>query len=136
MRACGPSDCAPGDRAHEDDEMAAARKEADKGQPMLIDLATPRASQVETQRDTEVPDPAAVFTWSEEKLLESATSLPAMRIIRHQPRGLRQRTCVILKKPLQHHTRCHHQWVKRHDSESLQAAIMQLGGLGLAPHCW
>ena len=39
-----------------------------------------------------------MFTWTEEKLLELATSLPAMRAIRHQPRGLRQRTCTILKK--------------------------------------
>ena len=43
-----------------------------------------------------------MFTWSEEKLLELATSLPAMRTIRHQPRGLRQRTCTILKKLLSH----------------------------------
>ena len=40
-------------------------------------------------------------------MLELATSLPAMRTIRHQPRGLRQRMCAILKKLLQHHTHCH-----------------------------
>ena len=28
-----------------------------------------------------------------------------------------------LKKLLQHHTCCHHQWTRRHDSESLQAEI-------------
>ena len=50
-------------------------------------------------------------------------SLPAMRTIRHQPRGLRQRTCTILKKLLQHHTYCHHQWIKRRDPESLQAEV-------------
>ena len=64
-----------------------------------------------------------VVSWSEEQLLELATSLPAMRTIRHQPLGLRQRTCIILLKLLQHHTHCHHQWVKRRDSESLQAEL-------------
>ena len=113
------------------DDMAAAHMEADKGQPMQIDLATPRASQIEPQRDAGVPNPAAVFTWSEEKLLELATSLPAVRTFEHQPRGLRQRTCTVLKKLLQHHTHCHHQWTKRRDSESLQAELA-----GWVPRCW
>ena len=54
--------------------------------------------------------------------MELATS-PAMRTTRHQPRGLRQRTCTKLKKLFQHHTHCHHQWVKRRDPESLQAEV-------------
>ena len=58
---------------------------------------------------------------TEEQLLELATSLPAMRTIRHQPRGLRQKTCV--KKLLQHHTHFRHLWNKRRGSESLQAEL-------------
>ena len=82
---------------------------------MQIDMATPRARQVESQGVAEAPDPT--------RLLVLATSLPAMRTIRHQPRGLRQRTCTILKKLLRHHTHCHHQWIKRRDSESFQAEV-------------
>ena len=74
-----------------------------------------------------------MVTESEEKLLELATSLPAMRTIRHQPRGLRQRTCTILKKVLQHHTHCHHQWVKRRDSESFQAELAAARWAWLGP---
>ena len=51
----------------------------------------------------------------------------AMRTIRHQPRGLRQRTCTILKKLIQHHTHCHHHSTRR-DSESLQAELAGLVG--------
>ena len=90
---------------------------------MQIDMATLRAFQVESQGIAEAPDPTAAVSWSGEELLELATSLPAMRSIRHQPRGLRQRTCTILKKLLQHHTHCHHQWIKRRDSEYLQAEL-------------
>ena len=75
------------------------------------------------QGNSEAPDPTAVVIWTEERLLGLATLLPAMRTVRHQPRGLRQRTCTILKKLLQHHTHCLHQWVKRRDSESLQAEL-------------
>ena len=74
-----------------------------------------------------------MFTWSEVKLLELATSLPAMRTSRHQPRGLRQRTCTILKKLLQHHTHCHHQRSKRRDSESLQADVAAAWWAWLGP---
>ena len=88
-----------------------------------IDLAAPRGSPLVREGNTDALDPGAVVTWTEEQLLELATSLPAVRTIRHQPRGLRQRTCTVLKKLLQHHTRCHHQWVKRRDSESLQAEL-------------
>ena len=55
---------------------------------MQIDMATPRAGEVESQGDAEAPDPTAVVSWCEERLLELATSLPAMRTIRHQPRVL------------------------------------------------
>ena len=44
--------------------------DVENGQPMQIDLATPRACQAEPQGSAQAPDPAAVFTWSEEKLLE------------------------------------------------------------------
>ena len=97
----------------------AAPMEVENGQPMQIDLAKLRAGQAEPQGCAEAPDPAAEFTWSEEELLELATSMPAMRTVKHQPRGLRQRTCTVLKKLLQHRTHCHHQWTKRRDSESL-----------------
>ena len=63
--------------------------EVESGQPMQIDLATPRACRAEPQGSAQAPDPEAVFTWFEEKLLELATLLLAMRTIRHQPRGLR-----------------------------------------------
>ena len=53
--------------------------------------------------------------------------------IRHQPRGLRHRTCTILKKLLQHHTHCHHQWTKRRDSESLQAEFAAARWAWLGP---
>ena len=54
-------------------------------------------------------EPESVVTWTEEQLLEMAASLPAMRTIRHQPRGLRQKTCAILRKLLQNRTHCHNQ---------------------------
>ena len=93
---------------------------AEPGQPTQTDMATPREGQAALHGNVEAPDPTAVGNWTEERMLELATSLPAMRTSRHQPRGLRQRTCARLKK-LQHHTNCHHQWVKRRDSESLKA---------------
>ena len=83
--------------------------EVESGHPMQIDLATRCAGQAEPQERAGAPDPTPVVTWCEEKLLELATSLPAMRTIKHEPRGLRQRTCAVLKKLLQHHTHCHHQ---------------------------
>ena len=57
--------------------------------------------------------------WNEQ--FEMATSMLALRTIKHQRRNLRQRTCAILKKLLHHHTHSHHQWVKKRDEESLQA---------------
>ena len=65
--------------------------------------------------------------------MELATSLPAMRTIRHQARGLRQRTCTIPKKLLQHHTHCHHHWTERRDSESLQAEVAAARRAWLGP---
>ena len=53
--------------------------EVENGQLMQTDLATPRACQEEPQSSAQARDPEAVFSWSEEKLLELATSLPAMR---------------------------------------------------------
>ena len=99
-------------------------------------MATPREGQAALQGNVEAPDPTAVGNWTEERKLELATSLPAMRTIRHQPRGLRQRTCAFLKKLLQHHTNCHHQWVKRRDSESSRLNPLQLRGPGWVPRCW
>ena len=92
-----------------------------------------RARRSQPQSSAQAPDPEAVFTWSEEKLLELATSLPAMRTIRHQPRGLRQRTCTTLKEPSQHHTHCHHQRTKRRDPESLQAGVAAARWAWLGP---
>ena len=57
-------------------ERVTYRAALQNGQPMQIDLATPRAGQVDPQERAEAPNPAAVFTWSEEKLLELSTSLP------------------------------------------------------------
>ena len=105
----------------------------ENGQPMQIELATSRACQAEPQGSAQAPNREAVFTWSEEKLLELATSLPAMRTIRHQPTGLTQRTCTTLKKLLQHHTHCHHQWIKRRDPESLQAEVAAARWAWLGP---
>ena len=85
------------------------------------------------QGNAESLHPAAVVTWTGERLLKLATSLPAMRTLRHQPRSLRQRTCTILKKLLQHHTHCHHQSVKRRDSESLQAELAAAWWAWLGP---
>ena len=93
--------------------MSTASMEVETAQPMKIDMATPRAGEVDPRGNAAAPDPTAAVTWSEEQLLELATSLPAMRTIRHQPRRLRQRTCIVLKKVLQHHTHCHHQWINR-----------------------
>ena len=56
-------------------------------------------------------------------MLELATSLPAMRTIRHQPRGLRQRTCTTLKKAATTSHELPSPMVKRRDSESLQAEL-------------
>ena len=106
---------------------------AETGQPMQIGMATPRAGQAESQGNAEAPDPSAVSTWTEERMLEPATSLPAMRTIRHQPRNLRQRTCTKLKKLLQHHTNCRHQWVERRDYESLQAELAAARWAWLGP---
>ena len=51
----------------------------------------------------------------------------------HQPRGLRQRTCFIPKKLLQHHTHSHHQWVKRLEADSVQAELVAAGWAWLGP---
>ena len=56
-----------------------------------------------------------------------------MRTTRHQPRGLRRRTCTFLKKLLKHHTNCHHRWAKRRDSESLQAELAAARWAWLGP---
>ena len=98
-----------------------------------IDLATPRGSPLVRQGNVNARDPAAVVTWTEEQLLELATSLPAMRTTRHQPWGVRQRTCTKHKKLLQRHTHCHRQWVKRRDSESLQAELAAAWWAWLGP---
>ena len=103
----------------QDEEQPTGRASGRARQPPQIGMATPREGQAALQGNAEAPD-TPVGNWTEERMLEPATSLPAMRTIRHQPLGLRQRTCAILKK-LQHHTNCHHQWVKRRDSESLKA---------------
>ena len=39
-----------------------------------------------------------VGNWTEERMLELATSLPAMQTIRHQPQGSRRRTCAITQE--------------------------------------
>ena len=64
-----------------------------------------------SEEEAEVPPVATFFSWqevvaatrgvvapwTEDQLLELATSTPAMRTIRHQPRPLRMRTaCIIL----------------------------------------
>ena len=102
---------------------------------MQIDLAAPRACQAEPQGNAEAPDPTAVLTWSEEKLLELATSLPAMRAIRHQPRSPRQSTSFMLKKLLQHHTHC-----PNGSSDVIlnpsRLSSLQPDGLGWVPGCW
>ena len=98
-------------------------------QPMQIDMATPHASQLESGQCRRPPDPTVVVSWLEAQLLELATSLPAVRTMRH----LRQRTCTIPKKLLHHHTHCHHQRVKRRDPKSLQAEVAAARGAWLGP---
>ena len=61
---------------------------AEPGQPTQTDMATPREGQAALHGNVEAPDPTAVGNWTEERMLELATSLPAMRTSRHQPRGL------------------------------------------------
>ena len=100
---------------------------------MQVGMATPRAGESEPQGSAEAPDRTAAASWSEEQLLKLATSLPALRTIRPQPRGLRQRTCFVLKKLLQHHTHCHHQRIKPRDSESLQAEVVAARWAWLGP---
>ena len=80
--------------------VSIAPMEVETAQPMQIGMATPRAGGSESQGSAEAPDPTAAASWSEERLLELATSLPSMRTIRHQSRSLRQRKCTILKKLL------------------------------------
>ena len=104
--------------------MSIATVDVETGQPMQIGMAKPRAGESEPQGSAEAPEPTAAASWSEERLLELATSLPSMRTIRHQPRSLRQRKCTSLKKLLQHHTHCHHQWIKRRDSEFVHAEVV------------
>ena len=127
-RARGPSGCTAGDAHHQPNYAGVGT-----GQPTPIDIATPRAGQAESQGSAQAPDPTAVSTWTEERVLELATSLPPMRSTRHQPRGLRQRTCTVFKKLLQHHTHCHHQWIKRRDSASHQADIAAARWAKLGP---
>ena len=43
--------------------MEAVPVEVERGQPMQIDLATPRAYQAEPQGSAQALDPAAVFAW-------------------------------------------------------------------------
>ena len=63
--------------------------QVETAQPMQKDMATPRACEGEQQGSAEAPGPTAEVSWSEEQLLELATSLPAMRTIRpsHGGRG-------------------------------------------------
>ena len=102
--------------------VPAAPMEVETGQDSRCRLIWPHRVPARWSRRT-MQNPTAVVSWFEEELLELATSLPAMRTIRHQPRSLRQMTCTVLKKLLQHHTHCHHEWVKRRDSESLKAEL-------------
>ena len=69
-------------------------------------------------------------SWSEEQLLDLATSMPAMRTTRRLPRAPRLRTSAIL----QHHSHCPTRWVKQRDPESLQAvfAVARWAWLGPA----
>ena len=56
--------------------MVAVPTEVENGQPMQIDLPTPRACQAEPQGSAQAPDPEAVFTWSEEKLGDANDQAP------------------------------------------------------------
>ena len=83
-----------------------------KGKWMMRFFLRLRAGRRSLQRPT---------PWTEDQLLGLVKSMSAMRTIRHQPRALRQCTSAILRNFLHHHSRCHTQWVKRRDLESLQA---------------
>ena len=45
--------------------MVGVPMEVENGQPVQIDLATPLACQAKPQSSAQVPNPEAVFTWSE-----------------------------------------------------------------------
>ena len=106
--------------------------DAPAGQLVPIYLATPRGDTQCKRSTLDLRALRSTLTWTE----EMATSLPTMRTIRHQPRGLRQRTCTILKKLLQNHTHCHNQCNKRRGSDSLQAELAAARWAWLAPRCW
>ena len=72
----------------------------------------------------------AVASWSEEQLLDLATSMPAMRTTRRLPRAPRLRTSAIL----QHHSHCPTRWVKQRDPESLQAVFAAARWAWLGPN--
>ena len=102
--------------------MAVVPMEVENGQPMQIDLATPRAGQAEPQGSAEAPDPAAVFAcWSEETLV-GAGGVPAGDANYLAPAAGPEAKDV-------HNTQeaftriAHHRWTKRRDSEFLQAEV-------------
>ena len=97
-----------------DDAVARGPSEADGGQLEPFDMATPKGEDGALSRE-------ATNLWTEDKLLELATSMLDMRTIRHQPRSLRQRTSTIPRKLLQNHTHRHGQWCQRRDPDCLKA---------------
>ena len=77
------------------------------GGTVTVDMSTSRAADAGLGLlAPEVPCVDQADKWDEQQLLETATSMPALSTIRHQARALRQRTGAILRKRLQHRTRC------------------------------
>ena len=87
--------------------VVAVPMEVENGQPMQIDLGYTTcarrshwaARKPRTPQQCSLGPRRSCWSWR----LHCRRREP----IRQQPRGLRQRTCTILKKLLQHHTHCH-----------------------------
>ena len=54
----------------------------------------------------------------------------AMRTIRHQPRCLRRRTCVVIKQLLEFHAHCHQRWTLEKDTETVRPNMVRRCGHG------
>ena len=103
--------------------MASARGNGADGCRSWAAGADRRGETQVQEVDTGFPSPEAVVSWTEEQLLEMATSLPATRTIRHQPRARGKGRAPFSRKLLENHTHYHNQKNKRRDSESLQVEL-------------
>ena len=66
--------------------------DVETGQLLPFDMVTPRCGPLVQEVNKGAKKNETVVTWTDEQLLEMATSLPARQMIRHQSRGLPQPT--------------------------------------------